>query len=292
VNVLVPVDGSPAAQQALHLVASYRGARPVLAPLLVNVQTPPLSLWPQPKPDPGAIETALRDEGQRILKAALAVLAAAGLDANGEVRIGFPAQALLDEAAARRAELIVMGTRGLGKLAAFVLGSVATRVLHRAEVPVILVKEHARLPAAFGREQRVLLAVDGSGHAVKAARWLAGKPTWLGATAVEMIHAQEPLPLLPALLPPHGDVLEQWGGKLSAEATREARSALASAGIEPGLHAVAGEPAATIARLAGELRCDFIVLGTRGLGAAHHAFLGSVALNTVHLSPVPVMLVP
>ncbi len=288
----MPVDGSASAQQAVRLLAGYRGARGALAPLLVNVQSLPLSLWPQPRPDPAAIETALSDAGREILARARAELGAAGSEAKSEVRLGIAAQALLDEAAAQHAGLIVMGTRGRGGLAALTLGSVATRVLHGARVPVMLVKADARLPAAFGREQRVLLAMDGSEHALKAARWLAEKPPWLGRTAVDIVYAQEPLPLLAALVPPHGDVLAQWGGKLSEEATREARAALAGAGIEAGLHAVAGEPAPTLARLAGELGADFVVMGTRGLGAAHHAFVGSVALKTVHLSPVPVLLVP
>jgi len=292
VKVLVPVDGSAAAQQAVRLLAGYRGARPGLAPLLVNVQSLPLSLWPLPKPDSAAIEAALSEAGREILARAQTELAAAGCAAQAEVRIGVAAQALLDEAAARRADLIVMGTRGLGGLAALTLGSVATRVLHGAKVPVMLVKAGARLPAAFGRDQRILLAVDGSEHALKAARWLAGKPPWLGTTAVDVVYAQEPLPLLAALVPPHRDVLAQWSGKLSEEATREVRAALAGAGIEAGQHALAGEPAPTIARLAGELQSDFIVMGTRGLGAAHHAFVGSVALKTVHLSPAPVMLIP
>lgn len=291
-KVLVPVDGSASAQQAVRLLAGYRGPRAALAPLLVNVQSLPLSLWPQPRPDPAAIEAALSAAGREILARAHAELAAAGCEAQSEVRLGIAAQALLDEAAAQRAGLIVMGTRGLGGLAALGLGSVATRVLQGAKVPVMLVKADARLPAAFGREQRVLLAMDGSEHALGAARWLAGKPHWLGATTVDMVYAQEPLPLLAALVPPHGDVLAQWSGKLSEEATREARAALAGAGIETGLHAVAGEPAPTLARLAAELGADFIVMGTRGLGAAHHAFIGSVALKTAHLSPVPVLLVP
>lgn len=291
-KVLVPVDGSAAATQAVRLIARYSGARGTLAPLLLNVQSLPLSLWPQPKPDPAAIEAALCDAGRKILERAHAVLAAAGCEAAAEVRLGIAAQALLDETAARGADLIVMGTRGLGGLAALSLGSVATRVLHGAKTPVMLVKADARLPAAFGREQRVLLAADGSEHALKAARWLASRPPWLGKIAVDLVHAQEPLPLLAVLLPPHGDVLAQWGGKLSEEAMREPRAILAAAGIEPGMHAVAGEPAPTIARMADELGADFIVMGTRGLGAAHHAFVGSVALKTVHLSAVPVLLVP
>lgn len=288
--VLLPVDGSPSSTQALRLVAAYRGERSSLEPLLVNVQRRPVSLWPQPALDARAVDAVLHEQGLGVLAPARAALAEAGFAVRAEVRISIPAQALLDEAAHRGAGLIVMGTRGIGGLAA--LGSVATRVVHGAQVPVMLVRQDARLPAEFGLRQRVLLAVDGSGHALAAARWLAARPRWLGEASVDLVHAQEPLPLIAAMLPPHGDVLDQWSGRHSRELSRPAGEVLADAGIAHELHAATGEPARTLARLADELRADLVVMGTRGMGAAHHAFIGSVALGTAQLSPVPVLLIP
>jgi nucleotide-binding universal stress UspA family protein len=43
--------------------------------------------------------------------------------------------------------------------------------------------------------------------------------------------------------------------------------------------------------LAEQTQADLIAVGTRGLGAAHHALIGSVALKSAVLSPVPVLLV-
>ncbi|MGV9995345.1 universal stress protein [Streptomyces sp. NPDC003374] len=63
-----------------------------------------------------------------------------GLDITIERPGGDPAAALL--AAAADAEMLVLGTRGLGRTAGFLLGSVARSVVARAERPVVLVRFH------------------------------------------------------------------------------------------------------------------------------------------------------
>ena len=67
--------------------------------------------------------------------------------------------------------------------------------------------------------------------------------------------------------------------------------AVAGAGIRHRLHLTIGDPATEIVHLARETRCELLVLGTRGLGAAHHALIGSVALKAAAHAPVPVALV-
>ena len=47
---------------------------------------------------------------------------------------------ICEHAAEEKSELICMGTRGLSATANLVMGSVATKVLHGAKVPVLLVK--------------------------------------------------------------------------------------------------------------------------------------------------------
>lgn len=56
------------------------------------------------------------------------------------VRIGDPAQCILDEAEATAPSMIVMGTHGRHGLARMVYGSVAERVVRRANVPVVVVR--------------------------------------------------------------------------------------------------------------------------------------------------------
>jgi len=70
-----------------------------------------------------------------------------------------------------------------------------------------------------------------------------------------------------------------------------AREILRAAGVACKEHMVQGEVAQTIARLATELGCDQIVMGTRGQSALSGLLLGSVAIEVLHLADVPVTLV-
>lgn len=76
------------------------------------------------------------------------------------------------------------------------------------------------------------------------------------------------------------------------QAAHTARELFKREGIAHHLHLTTGEPAAELRLLAAETCAELMVLGTRGLGALHHAFIGSVSLKAAALSPVPVLLVP
>lgn len=270
VKLLLPFDGSPAALRAAELLAGYGGGPGALAPVLLNVQT------------------QAEEPGGAVLAPALQRLARLG--AQALVRVGPVAPTILNEA--RGMDLIAMGTRGAGLLHGYALGSVALRVVHGAAAPVILVKPEDRLPAAFGRKLRVLLAMDGSQPALRAAQRLA---TWrgsLGELEVHLAYAQAPLGYLQTVLPPHDDVIGQWSTKEGEEAMQAARALFDGAGIAHHLHLTVGHPAREMMALAQQTAADLVALGTRGLGAAHHALVGSVALKAAVLSPVPVLLVP
>jgi nucleotide-binding universal stress UspA family protein len=268
-KILLPFDGGPAALHAVELLAGYAGDAARLAPRLLNVQ-------PQSE-----------DPGRTALKPAVGRLAAAGFAVQAEVQIGPVAPTILSF----KPDLIVMGTRGQGALQGFALGSVALRVVHGNGPPVLLVKPDDRLPGALGKRLRVLLAMDGSPPALRAAERLAAWRGWLGELEVHLVHVQQPLTVLQAVLPPHDDVVDQWSTKEGEQATQQARELFAREKIAHRLHLTVGDPALEIRMLAEQTSSDLVALGTRGLGAAHHALIGSVALKAAALSPVPVLLV-
>jgi nucleotide-binding universal stress UspA family protein len=68
-----------------------------------------------------------------------------GLDADYEVVGGDPAGAIVDFAQARDADLIVIGSRGLGRVVGAILGSVSNTVVQTADRPVLVAKEPARV---------------------------------------------------------------------------------------------------------------------------------------------------
>jgi nucleotide-binding universal stress UspA family protein len=281
-RMLVPFDGSPAAVRALELVSGFD-----VQATLLNVQRRPPTAWPGAGLDPGLVERTLLDAGRAQLAPALVRLPGA----RGEVRLGLPADVIVHEARTHHA--VVMGTRGAGALRGYALGSVALRVSHRAAVPVVLVKPADRLPAAPGKRARVLLAMDGSEPALRAAKQLCAWQGWFGELEVHLAYVQRPLSVLEAILPPHDDVLGQWSTQEGLQATQAARELLREAGIAQHMHLSMGDdPAPELRTLAAQAACDFVALGTRGLGAAHHALLGSVALKAAALCEVPVLLVP
>jgi len=292
VRVLHPFDGSPAALRAGDLLAAVLPRGDGTALSVLNVQSRPIALWPGSGLDPGELEAALLEAGNAVLAPALERFAAAGLRAQPAVRLGLPAEGILREAASYKADAIVMGTRGKGALQGYALGSVALRVAHGAAMPVLLVKPADRLPASRAGRLRVLLAIDGSEPALRAAGRLAAWRGWLGELDVHLVHVQEPLGLLAKLLPPHDDLVEQWSTRHAEQATQPARDLLAREGVRTSLHLTEGDAAREIAQLAEETRSDLVVAGTRGRGAAHHALVGSVALKSAALGHTPLLLVP
>lgn len=291
-TLIAAIDNSTASLQAARLLAGYQGDRDRIAIVALNVQSRPVTLWPGPAYDPGAVDAALLREGELQLRTACALLAEAGFAPETAVRLSIPAEAIAEEAMRRAAAAIVMGTRGRGMLGGFALGSVALRVAHRAQAPTLLVQPDTLLPRALGRSVRVLVPLDGSAHATRALSCLLGWGAWLGEMALDLVHVR-PARIMWDILPAADrDLLDQWGSKEAEQATRDARALLHVARLGHTLHERAGEPSGEIARLARDLGSDLIVMGTRGLGAVHHALIGSVALKVAHASPIPVMLVP
>lgn len=291
IKLLLPVDGSPSAARSVELVAGYRGQPSRLASVVLNVQAPPVTLWPEAALDAAAVEAIFLAAGKELAEAAVRRLEQSNLRAEQAVRLDLPVSGILREAETRRADLIVMGTRGHGMVHGFALGSVAMRVAHGGTTPVCLVRPEARLPADLGRRLRIMLALDGSEPAFRAAERLVEWREWLGELDVQIVHVQQPLTLLEAILPPNRDVIEQWSTRAGEEASEAARRIFAKAGIQHHLHLSVGESFREIALLAEETRSELLVLGTRGRGAAHHALIGSVALKAAAASDIPVLLV-
>lgn len=71
---------------------------------------------------------------------AKARLESAGIKHDLHIRFGDPAETITEFARAQQCNIIVIGTRGLGVIKNLLLGSVASKVLHLTEIPILLVK--------------------------------------------------------------------------------------------------------------------------------------------------------
>jgi nucleotide-binding universal stress UspA family protein len=67
------------------------------------------------------------------------ILDEAGVKFTAHTLVGSIAESIIKQAKRSRSNMIYMGTRGMTELSNMVLGSVATRVLHLANIPVVLI---------------------------------------------------------------------------------------------------------------------------------------------------------
>lgn len=136
-----------------------------------------------------------------------------------------------------------------------------------------------------------LLAVDGSTHALRATRTLVDLAKHCSDTRAHVLNVQPHTPYVDLLGEERRAPIERWVQERGKEAIESACQVLTVAGLPFEVEVVAGDAPLAITRIALERRCDFILMGTRGMGAIAGMALGSVATKVVHLADLPVTLV-
>jgi len=137
---------------------------------------------------------------------------------------------------------------------------------------------------------KVLLAVDGSENALRAAKFVARLVAGREAR-VAVVNVQAPVPYGEVLSRETRERIEQWKEERGRLAAADAMATLGAARISCELRVVSGDPAPVIAALARELGVELIVMGTRGLASVAGLALGSVTAKVIHLAEVPVSVV-
>jgi len=137
-KVLVPVDGSPASLRALDFAIEMTGQNPDTSLVLINVQN--ISAMHLSGAEGSDWQDAASQASAKALKEAVGKAEAAGIAFKSIVRTGQTAEAIAQAAHDEGIEHIVIGTRGLGSIQGLLLGSVAMKVIHLAEVPITLLK--------------------------------------------------------------------------------------------------------------------------------------------------------
>lgn len=135
-KIMVPVDGSESADKAIK--AAVEIAKSMDAELLFlyvqNINQLAINACLT-----DAIMRAVEEAGNEILERA-ASLVPEGVKSK-ELRVsGSPGPAVVEAASDQNADMIVMGSRGLGMIKAALLGSVSQYVVEQAHCPVMVVK--------------------------------------------------------------------------------------------------------------------------------------------------------
>ncbi|CRI64213.1 UspA domain protein [Thiocapsa sp. KS1] len=137
---LIPFDGSEQAQRAVaHVIRIARlGGEPRV--LVLNVREPANSWQIRSFLNQEEIAHMQESEGEADLRRARELLDEAGVAYRALVAAGPIAQTIAEVAEREGCDHIVMGTHGVGGIAGLLLGSVASKVIHLARVPVTVVK--------------------------------------------------------------------------------------------------------------------------------------------------------
>ncbi len=142
-SIVVGTDGSGTATQAVRQAVDL--ARAVGAKLeLVSAYEPvPAQRLREERRDaPEDLQWAIgpREDVDVTLEAAATVAREAGVEVNIYPRQGDPADAILDVAEEREADLIIVGNKGMTGAKRFLLGSVPNKVSHHAPCSVLIIR--------------------------------------------------------------------------------------------------------------------------------------------------------
>ncbi len=140
-RILIATDGSDkskkAAQDAIDLSKSLGAS--VIALYVVN-EVVIASAVRQLGADRKDVEGKLSDAGQKAVDSIRKMGEDAGITVDTIVRIGVPANDVLDVSGAEKADLIVMGSHGESGASKLLIGSVVQKVLYWATIPVLVVR--------------------------------------------------------------------------------------------------------------------------------------------------------
>lgn len=137
-HILLGVDGSEHALRAARTAGDLaRNMESKIIRVVVAFDPIPPYLG---EPNLQAAITARMKEAETILKKALEAVGETPGEVHTEILEGSPAEAILDVAKTREVDLIVMGSRGIGRLKGLLIGSQSQKVVQHALCPVLIVR--------------------------------------------------------------------------------------------------------------------------------------------------------
>jgi len=142
IKLILAVDGSqPALRATIALIEAARLYRdPVHVDLVtVHLPIPPVGGFFDTVVSKDMVEQYYRDEGKHAIQSSEKMLAEACIAFTSHILVGSIAETIVIHGDTAQCRMIYMGTRGMGAVANMVMGSIATKVVHLALVPVVLV---------------------------------------------------------------------------------------------------------------------------------------------------------
>ena len=291
-SVVAGLDGSPESRAAAEWAAGEAELRGL--PLKI------VHVW-VPAPDPLAQAPLIGVETQQQWSERIPREAGEGLrrrhpgvDVTVEQVSGTPSDALVD--AAKDADLLVLGSRGLSGVGGFLVGSVGLSVVARVELPVVLVRageraadEEGTSPASAASHRPVVLGLDAEGPADAVIEFAFAEAA-RRATGLRVVYGWS--------LPPYYAYGFALDAGLHDELSREETDSLTEAlrpwrqkhpDTEVALEPRVGSAADHLVDASRE--ASLVVIGRRIRRGTFGAHIGPVAHGVLHHSTAPVAVV-
>jgi len=240
------------------------------------------------------LSDALRDEASPRLDTQKAALEAEGFEVSVETPVGVPGVEITRLALDTGCKAVVVGSHGHSLARDIALGGVATDVVHRAELPVLVVRlqileEEPQCCRVVSADvlSHVLYATDFSDNAERAFLYVE-ELARSGCKKMTLMHVQDVSRIRPHL----EDRLKEFNEIDRSRLDRMA-SRLRDLGVQKiDLQIPYGAPAKEIVDYVQSNCPSIVVMGAHGHGFIADIFVGSVAHNVARLSQSPVLLIP
>ena len=286
-RILVPLDGSPLAEQVLPFLQALQHGLGCPVTLLRAFNIPALGIEP-----PGQlidqIADTIRVEAQEYLDRVGASLADAGITISTVAQEREAASLIISEAEQESSTLIAMSTHGRSGVGRWVLGSVTDKVLRAGTNPMLVIR--ARSADTYSPEvvstrsdrratnvniKRVAIPLDGSSVAEQV-----------------LPHA---IALAKSLEVPITLVAVAYSGLPDSEATeylnQVSRNIAEQGASTEGINVLQGNPAGAILDMLRITPDCLVAMTTRGRSGAERWVMGSVTDRVVRYSGTPVLVV-
>ena len=285
-HIVVALDGSECAASALDVAIAFSQIKK--SELSICSVADPRELVGSEALLADSVAGEMRDDAVRIVDEAVAKARTAGVTAQGRVVEGDVVREILTFAEGSHAAAIVVGTHGRSGIARLLMGSVAEGVLRHATMPVLTVRE----PAKIASQPQILVPIDGSKPSLHALDVAVDFAASLGAQIV-VCHVVN-LGEVAVLTGGEAQLLPQCLEEAEAQGRQIVDDALARIGgrVPASARIARGEALYELEALANDVHPDLIAIGSHGRTGLNRAMMGSVAEGLVRGAQSPVMVVP